>query len=229
LLRRGDFQLRIAHSPDLRGVSTSLVDRMYAWRGYKNAESRQFARRGEATLHACHAAKVFGTLTVRFDVGAGLAADASYREEIDAYRGNSSGIAELTRLAVDPDYGSKEVLGSLFHAAYALCGPARGVSHVFIEVNPRHVAFYKRMLHFQVAGELKTCTRVNAPAVLMQVGVAHVGQQATLYGGASAHAQRSLYPFFCAGSEAEELLRNVLRSDGRETTLRQTMPALAAG
>ena len=210
LLMRRDFQLRLEDSCGLQKESGALVQRMYAWRGYKQSEQTAIQRANEATLQTCNGGRVFGTLTVRYDSEAGLAADDLYRIELDSYRRAGTRIAELTRLAVDPELGSKQVLGTLFHAAYVFCGPLYGVTDVFIEVNPRHVAFYRRMLNFRQVGEAKMCPRVDAMAVLLHVEVAYVGQQAARYGGADPQGERSLYPYFCGAEEAAQLTRRVL-------------------
>ena len=212
LLDRHDFQLRLAKSRLTQVESAALVQRMYRRRGYKvTTQDGAPSRANQLTLQACSGDHVFGTLTVRDDSDVGLAADALYRQEIDTYRQAGGHVAELTRLAVDPELGSKEVLGALFHAAYAVCGPLRDVTDVFIEVNPRHVGFYRRTLNFVAIGEKKICPRVDAPAVLLHVEVAHVGQQAALYGGNFGEAiQRSLYPYFCDREAAEDLIHRVL-------------------
>jgi hypothetical protein len=212
LLERHNFQLRLAKSRLTQWESAALVERMYTRRGYKVAAHNDAPlTANELTLQACSGDHVFGTLTVRVDSEMGLAADALYRDEIDTYRDAGRHVAELTRLAVDPELGSKEVLGVLFHGAYAVCGPLRDVTDVFIEVNPRHVGFYRRMLNFVRIGQEKICPRVDAPAVLLHVEVAHVGQQAALYGGNVAEAgQRSLYPYFCEPEAADDLIGRVL-------------------
>ncbi len=216
LLTRPDFQLRLANSGELQNESGALVRRMYAWRGYKPTEHMSIRRANEATLQVCAGEQVFGTLTVQYDCDAGLAADELYRSELDIYRRAGARVAGLTRLAVNPELGSKEVLGALFHGAYVFCGPLGRVSDVFIEVNPRHVGFYQRMLNFRQAGEPKMCPRVDAFAVLLHVDVAFVGEQASRYGGTRVQGERSLYPYFCSTAEAEQLTRRVLadrRSD----------------
>jgi hypothetical protein len=201
LLRRNDFEIRIARTG---GADVSLVERMYAWRGYR-CGGLSAAEQTRVTLQACHGENVFGTLSVRCDSGAGLAADSLYKSEIDIYRATGT-VCELTRLAVDPQFGSKELLGVLFHAAYFFAGPISGATCMFIEVNPRHVAFYQRALGFDPAGECKTCERVNAPAILLRLDVAHATAQIEEYAGKTGGANsRSLYPYFCSESERQEL------------------------
>ena len=57
------------------------------------------------------------------------------------------------------------------------------------------------------------CARVDAPAILMHVTVAHVGEQAARFGGAAPAGGRSLYPYFCSSSEEKELLRALSKCD----------------
>ena len=215
LIERSDFYVRLASSRGRRSRSSLLIQRMYSWRGYKSNTREDPARRAnQVTLQACHGEDVFGTLTVNFDSEFGLAADALYRDEIGAYRTKGACVAELTRLAVDPEHGSKEVLGALFHLAHMLC-VARSVSDVFIEVNPRHTAFYKRMLNFEQVGARRICPRVNAPAVLLHVEVAYVTEQIALYGGHHGRGKRSLYPYFFSPEEQKGLPRRILGGASR--------------
>ena len=211
LLERSDFQVRLADTRGRRNKSSVLINRMYSWRGYKRRTQNQAQDFNRITLQACHADSVFGTLTVAFDSAAGLAADNLYNSEIDAYREAGASVCELTRLAVDPRDGSKEVLGTLFHLAYIYGGLLRGATDVFIEVNPRHVSFYKRMLDFDQAGECKLCERVDAPAVLLHLEVAYVAEQIARYGGHRGRGKRSLYPYFFSKQEEEGLTQRIAR------------------
>ena len=215
LLERSDFQVRLADTRGRRNKSSLLINRMYSWRGYKrHAGTDPALDLNRITLQACHADSVFGTLTVAFDSDTGLAADALYRAEIDAYRNAGAKVCELTRLAVDPKDGSKEVLGALFHLAYIFGGLLRGATDVFIEVNPRHVSLYKRMLDFTQAGECKLCERVDAPAVLLHLEVSYVAEQIARYGGHHGRGKRSLYPYFFSKQEEHGLARRIARLAG---------------
>lgn len=209
LFERSDFQFRFASGHGRRNGSSALVQRMYSWRGYKCDGEIKSSAADEVTLQACRDQHVFGTLTVRFDTCGGLAADALYRVEIDAYRIAGASVCELTRLAVDPEYGSKEVLGALFHLAYIQLAIMRGSSDIFIEVNPRHVAFYRRMLNFRQVGECRTCPRVDAPAVLLHIPASDVGEQIAKYGGQPQPGVRSLYPYFFSSQDEAGIARRL--------------------
>ena len=210
LIERSDFHIRLANSRGRRNRSSLLIQRMYSWRGYHSkANEDPVQHADQVTLQACRDDNVFGTLTVNFDSESGLAANVLYRDEIDVYRNAGAKVSEVTQLAVDPDHGSKEVLGALFHLAHMLC-VLRGISDVFIEVNPRHVAFYSRMLNFQQAGECKICERVSAPAVLLHLEVAYMTEQIARFGGHHGRGKRSLYPYFFSRQEQEGLPCRIL-------------------
>ena len=204
-----DFYVRLADSHNLRSRSNLLIDRMYSWRGYAGSSDQEERLHEQLTYQACRGEQVVGTVTLCFDSPAGLPADQLYRSEIDIYRNAHATVCELTRLAVDPQHGSKEVLGALFHLAYISGGLMRGATDVFIEVNPRHVAFYRRMLHFEQAGPCRICERVNAPAVLLHLSVTHAAEQIARYGGRTDSAKRSLYPYFFSHEEQQGLLRRL--------------------
>lgn len=193
LITRGDFHVRLADSEGQRSKSNMLVNAMYSWRGYTaQIEPPQL---DQMTLQACRGDSTFGTMTIGFDSPAGLAADTLYKTVVDEYRSRNRCVCELTRLAIDGELRSKDVLGALFHLAYIFGALMRGVTDVFIEVNPRHVVFYKRMLNFRQIGHTKLCPRVNAPAVLLHLEVAYVADQIARYGGHRGDGQRSLYPY----------------------------------
>jgi hypothetical protein len=214
LLERSDFDIRFARF-EASEEGSALLDRLYSSRGYKSRIDADAAPSDRITLQVCSDHAVFGTLTLAFDGCDGLAADALYRRELDAYRIAGARVCELTRFAIEPEWGSKEVLGALFHVAYVVARVLRGATDAFIEVNPRHVSFYQRMLHFQRAGACRMCARVDAPAVLLHLNVAHMREQVALYGGRRAEARGSLYPYFFSVSEESVLARRVLTPQTR--------------
>jgi hypothetical protein len=176
LLEHADFEIGLANTPNLRAHCNELVNAMYAWRGY-DAQDAVRSTAHEITLQASRAGRVIGTLTVCRDSLSGIPADTLYKDHIDAYRTRGASVCELTRFAIEPSHRSKELLGALFYHAYIHGGICGGLTDAFIEVNPRHVAFYKRLLRFEQIGEEKMCERVSAPAVLLHREVASVARQ----------------------------------------------------
>ena len=172
-----DFQVGLASTVSHRRQCNELVNAMYSWRGYDAQRDVQESSPYEVTLQASRAGQVVGTLTIYRDSLSGIPADALYKDEIDCYRGRGVSVFEVTRFAIDPAQRSRELIGALFYHAYVHAGICGGLTDAFIEVNPRHVAFYNRLLRFDQIGEQKICPRVNAPAVLLHRKVASITQQ----------------------------------------------------
>lgn len=162
---------------DLR-VAQDLVRRQYAARGYfadtdhPDNAAPDLAKRASVIL-ARSRGRAVGTLTVVIDSSAGLFADEANREFIAPLRGDGRRLSELVRLAVSHqrETDSRKVLAALFNAAHGI-GVANRLHDVLIEVNPRHVGFYRRALCFEVAAEAGVCPRVNAPSVLLRMSLA---------------------------------------------------------
>jgi hypothetical protein len=194
-----DFSVRRAATVLDYAGTTSLVKEMYSRKGYSTDGIVSMPKRESTiTLDAHDSEKVMGTLTVRLDTReSGLLADALYADEIDAFRSTGRRVCEVSKLAVDPRFGSKELMASLFHLGYLYAAIVHRATDVFIEVNPRHAGFYKRMLGFRELGELRVCPRVNAPAVLLHVELAYMREQIEMHSGRSFCAgEKSLYPYF---------------------------------
>jgi hypothetical protein len=165
----GAFKIRLAQSRPLSSDAGTLVDRGYARRGYRTAGPAS----GDPNLYtfvAYDEGKLTGTVSIRIDSAERrLAADDLYREELDELRKAGCKICEFTKLAVDVKVVSKPVLAGLFHTAYLFAARLRDCSFAVIEVNPRHVAFYRHALRFEPIGPQLMNRRVNAPAVLLCV------------------------------------------------------------
>jgi len=172
------LQVGVAKSREQFEGAAELLRRRYAWRGYSlDSSERQgpsecgaespnniafFAADEQATL---------GTITLRLDGPEGLRAETTHREAVHRARCSGRNIGELTRLALAEAVDSRLVLSSLFGLVYAVGRWVHGVTDVFIEVNPRHVAFYARAIGFKVVGETRFCERVGAPSVLLHADV----------------------------------------------------------
>jgi len=164
----GALSASIARSPEEVRAAAALVEARYAERGYRVVADDDQQETG-ITLIATEGDAVLGTLTLRFDGPHGLGADESYGEAVDAVRRSGRDVCELTRLAVEPSADSRSVLSALFGLAYVIGRHLHGVTDVFVEVNPRHAAFYRRMFGFATAAGRKICPRVMAPAVLLRL------------------------------------------------------------
>lgn len=192
--------------------SQSLVGRRYGQRGLRvtPAESPE---PGLVTLQAHDGRRLVGTLSVRIDGIDGLAADASFPEELLRLRAKGRKLCEFTRLAMEGELPSKPALTSLFHLAYLYAHRIREADLLVMEVHPRHAPFYSRMLGAKRL-KLGANASVAAPSVLLCLDLNHVQEQIRRFGGRPELSDevRSLYPYCYAPSE-EPVLVESLRNE----------------
>ncbi len=151
LVLRGNeksFKIRLADTEAGRNSASMLIKKMYAWRGYAGAHDVP-SNPNRITLTASDKDTVVGTITLNLDSPVGLLADDIFKAEIDAYRQPGAKLCELTKLAIDSSIRSMSMLAALFHIAFIYGRRLHRCTAVFIEVNPRHLHFYQRMLGFE--------------------------------------------------------------------------------
>lgn len=215
VLRQGDYNIRLAISPERRSLVSKLIKNMYSWRGYHTADTVIPSHKAhQITLEASIEQHVVGTLTIGRDSEEGLLVDALYEQEIRTLRAENRKVCELSKLAIDPLHSSKELLASLFNLAYIYGRIVHRATDFVIEVNPRHTGYYKRILGFRQIGEMRTCQRVNAPAMLLHLELDYVDAQVSSLAGSRDPKQRSLYAYFLTKHEEQRVacsLRDTLR------------------
>lgn len=204
LLERKDFKIRLADTERGRNSASMLINKMYGWRGYGD-EHEVKPDPNRITITATDKQYLIGTITLGIDSENGLLADEIFKDEIDVFRAAGGKVCELTKLAIDPNIESKFALASLFHILFIYGRRINNCTDVFIEVNPRHRRFYETMLGFKRLGEVRTNSRVNAPAHLLWISLSTVEQQIIQHGGTSDHlaGSRSLYPYFFSRAEED--------------------------
>jgi hypothetical protein len=166
------LHIAVAKSPDQLAAAWELVRQRYAWRGYQtdpSTECPDTRSSQEFTFLVASGQTTIGTLTLGLDGPLGLRAEAAYGAVIDRFRRAGRRVCELTRLALAERIDTKPVLASLFSLAHAVGRTVHDVTDVFVEVNPRHVEFYSRVMGFAVAAGETFCERVRAPSVLLQL------------------------------------------------------------
>jgi hypothetical protein len=189
------FQIGVAKSAEQLEAADKLIRRRYAWRGY-SLEASEHAGRSEqdanlgdyVTFLAMEDAKVVGTITLRLDGPHGLRAEATHGDILQYARGEGRRLGELTRLALAEGADSRLVLSALFGLVYSVGRWVHNVTDVFIEVNPRHVAFYARALGFAIIGDARFCERVRAPSILLYADVDSLEERLGLAASAAAEA-----------------------------------------
>jgi len=206
------FHIRLADSARHQEAASVLIRKMYSWRGYA-VETDSPGPVSRLTLFAECRGTVVGTMGLCLDGALGLPADENFREQIDLLRQQGRQLCEPSRLAIDAGM-TKRVFASMIHVSYLYAHVLNGYSDYIIEVNPRHVTFYQRMLGFERVGPVRPCSRVGAPAVLLRLPLSHMGEQIRACGGRPElqSDERSFYPFFFAPHEEADIASRLLAS-----------------
>ena len=166
--RQPGYGIRPVRTQQHFSMASILVQNRYASRGYATDCDRQrLDDPNRLTLAGWLYGELVATLTVGRDSPSGLLADTLYASEVASLRQPDRIICEVSRLAVAPDFSSRELLARLFSAAYQHGKNLFAASDVVIEVNPRHAGYYQRVLGFRQLGGVRQCPRVDAPAVLL--------------------------------------------------------------
>ncbi|PHV12126.1 hypothetical protein CSQ89_07445 [Chitinimonas sp. BJB300] len=162
------------------------------------------------TFIATQRGQVVGTVSTRLDGGSPLNCDALYPDITAAKRAQGHRLAEFGQLAINTTNKPLEAMGPLFHLTVMFAHKKNAATHALIEVNPRHVAFYRRAFGFTVIGEQRHCLRVDAPAILMQLDLKIVQDQITEQGG-SRYGRISVFPYCFSLAESKVIERTLLR------------------
>lgn len=212
-----------AHTPCHQLRAHALVGRRYAERGYRFSAPTPAQMPSQApagnlvTVNAGDQHSTLGTLTVRFDSAQGLQADEVFGLEIEALRKAGRKVCEFTKLALEGELPSQQILAALFHMAYIHAHLIRGFDILAVEVNPRHAGYYRRMLGFKVCSPERTNLRVQAPAVLLCVEFEHIRAQIARFGGRPelAGQVRTLYPMAFGAQEEARLVHQLRAAAGQ--------------
>jgi hypothetical protein len=143
---------------------------------------------------------------------------------VHSLRSGGHRVCEFTKLAIDGAARSKRVLATLFHVAYLYAYRVMGFDCLLIEVNPRHVNYYSRILGFTVLASSRMNLRVNAPAVLMRLDFSHTAEQIARFGGQPqlSATERSLYPYSFSPEEEAGIVARIRRGDRRMVEAQST-------
>ncbi|MCC7547483.1 MAG: hypothetical protein IT532_06940 [Burkholderiales bacterium] len=151
-----------------------LAARRYAWRQYEFSDLGvpfPDARRAPhyTTLLARQHGRPVATITVGLDNSLGLLVDQANAAEVAALRNRGARIAEVVRLAIEDAVDSKQVWLALLESLVAFGMAQHQRTDILIEVNPRHVPFYRRVFGFEPLAPERTCLRVGAPSRLLRL------------------------------------------------------------
>jgi GNAT superfamily N-acetyltransferase len=162
------YDIRPVLTPFQHDAANMLVQQMHPCRCDNGEPHRQWIDDpNRVTLAARQYDELAATLTLDRDNPEGLLADALYAPELARLRHPERIVCEVSRLAVDPDFSSRDLLIALFQAAFKYARNVFAASDAVIEVNPRHSRYYQRLLGFRQIGRRRQCRRLDAPVVLL--------------------------------------------------------------
>jgi GNAT superfamily N-acetyltransferase len=118
--------------------------------------------------------RVVATVAVIVDSPLGLPMAEIYDEELRGFHGLRRKLAEVSGLAVHPDYQKSglAILLRLIRMVLLYSIQIADLSDLCIAVNPHHAAFYRKGFYFESIGGLKQYGKVNgAPALALQLNL----------------------------------------------------------
>jgi predicted N-acetyltransferase YhbS len=116
--------------------------------------------------------RVVGTVSVIVDSRLGLPMAEIYADELREFRGLRRQLAEVSGLAVHPDYQKSglAILLRLIRLVLLHSIDMVGAGDLCIAINPHHESFYRKAFGFQLIGGLKQYGKVNgAPALALRL------------------------------------------------------------
>ena len=240
-----EFKVRVGSKRETRERAYRLAYRVYEKKGYVPPDENgrivsDYDTRPETltVLVEDAAGSDAGTISLVFDGAAGLPCDEIFGPEVAQLRSQGRRLLEVTRLAIGEEHGSsKALLTLLCNVPFAYGLRAGGCTDLVIEVNPRHVAYYVRLLKFEILGPERPCPRVQgAPAVLLRADLGtYLSEMRRVGGMGAACAERSLFPYFFGGAQEWEFAcflachqRPMTAADVRHFGLNAEVPRLHA-
>jgi GNAT superfamily N-acetyltransferase len=116
--------------------------------------------------------RVVATVAVIVDSPFGLPMAEIYEDELREFRGPRHNLAEVSGLAVHPDYQKSglAILLRLIRMVLLYSIKMADLNDLCIAVNPHHAAFYRKAFYFEDIGGLKQYGKVNgAPALALRL------------------------------------------------------------
>ena len=203
-------------------VATDLAARMRAWRlAYRTYRGKGYATFRESGLWCGPHDVLDGTTTFLIegaegDLGTftvvpdthelGLPADQLYPDRLAGLRASGRRLGELVSLVNSVGGRSGQaVLRQMFRYVYLTSRCLDGATDLVITVNPRHRAYYERVLCFECIGEERDYDKVQgAPAVLLRLDYeTMIERYAEAFAGSA--PSRDLYRFFYGPDGYDEI------------------------
>jgi hypothetical protein len=173
-----EYEIRVARDIRDRKRAWRFVRQAYARKGYASDNTSDLwygihdALPSTTTFLLEKLGVVVGTITVVFDSAIGLPADELYSEELGELRSKNRRLSEIISLvsAEPPRPSNFRVIRHLFRVAFIMAYIPERYTDFVITVNPRHAAFYCKIMQFQTTGPERVYKKVSgATAVLLRL------------------------------------------------------------
>jgi hypothetical protein len=224
-LNKSEFTIKIANTLEERESAFRLAYQVYLEKGYiKNNANEWMIQPYDANPETItlivqdDQKQIAGTITLVFSESTKLPAERIYSDEIASLKAKSDKMVEISRLAINPEYrNSKEVMQLLINYLMIYSSYVKNYTSLVIQVNPRHVCYYKTLLKFDEIGTEKACPSVqNAPAILLHLPLSRCHAEIMRYSNAAIGEKRdrSLYQYFLK-HEQENLVAHYLAKQAK--------------
>ena len=171
------YTISIANSKDSRSKAFQLAYEVYLAKGYISENARKMlvspsdSLSDTCVININDGKDIVASITLNFQDHCRLPCQELYPNEIAPLIEQRKRLVEITRLVIKENHRhSNYLLAQLFQATYIYAFQIKNITELVIEVNPRHVGFYQKLLGFSILGGEKSCERVNnAPALLLHL------------------------------------------------------------
>lgn len=173
-----EYEIRVARDIRDRKRAWRFVREAYAQKGYASDNTSDLwysihdALSSTTTFLLEKRGVVVGTITAVFDSAIGLPADELYSEELGELRSKNRRLTEIISLVIaePPRASNFKVIRHLFRVALITAYIPERYTDIVITVNPRHAAFYGKIMQFQTTGPERAYKKVSgAAAVLLRL------------------------------------------------------------
>ncbi len=218
-----NYHFRVARDRSSRAKAFGLAKRVYDRCGYSDKSPGPYQISAFDVLEDTFTllvenrqGRAVATTSLLFDSRHGLPCDEIFEDALRPLRSTGRKVVEVTRLAMEvPPSEAKAMIIRIFNLIYI---HARYVKHhddFVIEVNPRHVGYYDRLLCFEKLSGSRACPRVHgAPAVLLHLDLHHAQKQIQVIRNKGVKKIRNLYGSACT-AQVEAQVAAALRAQHR--------------
>lgn len=211
----GSYTIELANTPEKRKDAFKLAYGVYLEKGYiaENDEkilTNELDSLPDTTIIVVYDQfkEAVATATLNFEKYGPMPCREIFDRELLPLKTSGNQIAEVTRLAIkDASRDSAFLLMQILHALLIYTYKIKKNESIVVEVNPKHAAFYEKLLGFdKLSGEV-ACSRVNyAPAVLLHLKLSKLHQAIIdTYGLKNKDVRKRILAFSLNANEAEEL------------------------